>query len=79
MKYVKVKDKNNLVRDTNSSAIINMDVKGYEEYENNYKRLYNQNQRIDKIETNVNEIKNDLNEIKTLLRNLANGSQSNLS
>lgn len=74
MKYIKVKDKNNLIRDVNSNAIINTDIKGYEEYESNYKRLYNQNQRIDKIETNVNEIKNDLNEIKNLLRNLSNGS-----
>jgi hypothetical protein len=74
MKYTKVKDKNNLIRDADSNAIINTDIRGYEEYESNYKRLYNQNQRIDKIETNVNEIKNDLNEIKNLLRNLANGS-----
>jgi predicted transcriptional regulator len=74
MKYIKVKDKNNLIRDSDSNAIINTDIKGYEEYESNYKRLYNQNQRIDKIETNVNQIKDDLNEIKTLLRNLANGS-----
>jgi flagellar basal body rod protein FlgG len=74
MKYLKVKDKNNLMRDNESNAIINTDLKGYKDYENNYKRLYIQNQRINEVEKNVNEIKNDLNEIKTLLRNLANGS-----
>ncbi len=74
MKYLKVKDKNNLLRDNDTNAIINTDLKGYSDYENNYKRLYNQNQRIDAVEKNVSEIKDDLDEIKTLLRNLANGS-----
>lgn len=74
MDYIKVKDKNNLSRDISTNAIINTDIKGYNEYKENYKRLYNQNQRINDLESNVNEIKSDLNEIKNLLRNLANGS-----
>lgn len=74
MDHVRVKDKNHLVRNENTNAIINTDVSGYIEYENNYKRLYNQNKRIEQVEKNVNEIKSDLNEIKNLLRNLANGS-----
>lgn len=74
MEHIKVKDKNYLVRNTETNAIINTDVKGYEEYENNYKRIYNQNKRINDLENNVNRIKDDLGEIKDLLRNLANGS-----
>lgn len=75
MEHIKVKDKNYLIRNTETNAIINTDVKGYEDYESNYKRLYNQNKRINEVEKNVNEIKNDLNEIKNLLRNLSNGSR----
>lgn len=74
MEHIKVKDKNYLVRNTETNAIINTDVKGYEDYENNYKRIYNQNKRINDLENNVNRIKDDLGEIKDLLRNLANGS-----
>jgi hypothetical protein len=74
MDYIKVKDKNYLLRNSETNAIINTDIKGYEEYESNYKRLFAQNQRISNLENNVDLIKNDLNEIKNLLRNLANGS-----
>jgi len=74
MDYIKVKDKNHLVRDINSNGIVNFDVDGYNQYTENYKRIYNETQRIKNLETDVSEIKNDLNEIKTLLRNLANGS-----
>lgn len=74
MEHIKVKDKDHLVRNTENNAIINTDLKGYVEYENNYKRLHTQNKRIDKVERSVDEIKNDLNEIKNLLRNLTNGS-----
>lgn len=74
MEYIQVKDKNYLIRNTDTNAIINNDIKGYEEYENQYKKLYNQNKRIENVEKNVDEIKNDLTEIKNLLRNLANGS-----
>jgi predicted transcriptional regulator len=74
MDYTKVKDKNYLLRNLETNAIINTDIKGYEEYESNYKRLFAQNQRISNLENNVNQIKDDLSEIKNLLRNLANGS-----
>jgi hypothetical protein len=74
MKYVKVKDKNNLERDMNSNGIVNTDTTGYENYLQNYTRKYNETQRIVNLENDVNEIKTDLTEIKTLLRSLVNGS-----
>lgn len=74
MPYIKVKDKNNLSRDIDTNAIINTDLKGYDQYKENYMRIYNQNQRLNDLENNVNEIKSDLSEIKNLLRNLAHGS-----
>lgn len=74
MENVKVKGKDHLVRNIETNAIINKDVNGYEEYEKNYRRIYNQNKRIDEVEKNLSKIKDDMDEIKQLLRNLANGS-----
>jgi acyl-[acyl carrier protein]--UDP-N-acetylglucosamine O-acyltransferase len=74
MDYIRVKDKNNLARDMNSNGIVNFDMNGYEQYAENYKRVYSETQKIKNLENEVGEIKNDLNEIKNLLRNLVNGS-----
>ena len=74
MDYIKVKDKDYLLRDTFSNGIVSNDDEGYNAYVENYKRAYNESKKIKSLENDVNEIKNDLSEIKNLLRNLANGS-----
>jgi len=74
MEYIKVKDKNNLVRDTYSNAIVNTDYENYKKYIDSYKRKLEESKRIQNLESEIGEIKNDLNEIKFLLRNLSNGS-----
>lgn len=74
MDYIKVKDKDHLARDVNSNGIVNFDIDGYEQYVENYRKVYNQNKKINNLEDEMNEIKQDLNEIKSLLRNLTNGS-----
>jgi predicted N-formylglutamate amidohydrolase len=70
MNYLKVKDKDYLVRDLNSNAIINLNENEYEKYVENYKTLYGHTQKIKNLENGMNEIKNDLSEIKNLLINL---------
>jgi acyl-[acyl carrier protein]--UDP-N-acetylglucosamine O-acyltransferase len=75
MDYIKVKDKDHLARDINSNGIVNFDVDGYNQYAENYKRVYNETQKIKNLENEVSEIKSDLNEIKTLLRNFVNESK----
>lgn len=72
MDYIKVKDKDYLIRDLNSNAIINLDTQGYAEYEENYKRSYNSTQKLLNLEKDLNNIKDDVNEIKYLLRRLVN-------
>lgn len=74
MEYIKVKDKNNLVRDTYSNGIVNTDYENYKKYVDSYKRKLQESNRIQKVENELDSIKNDLNEIKTLLRNLTNGT-----
>lgn len=71
MEYIKVKDKDNLVRDSFSNGIVNTDIQSYKDYIQKYKKIYNDSQRIKDLEKNVDEIKNDLSEIKDLLRNLS--------
>jgi len=74
MDYIKVKDKDHLVRDVYSNGIINIDMDAYNAYIENYKKTYNETQRIKDLEGDVKDIKNDLTEIKNLLKNLSNGS-----
>ena len=74
MEYIKVKDKDHLVRDSYSNGIVNTDTDSYNAYMQSYKKAYIEAQKIKNLENDVNEIKSDLNEIKNLLRNLANES-----
>lgn len=77
MEYIKVKDKDNLVRDTYSNGIINTDYENYKKYVDSYKRKIKETSKIQKLEDEIGSIKNDLNEIKNLLRNISNGSDKN--
>lgn len=75
MTYIRVKDKDYLIRDTDSNAIINTDVDSYQIYLENYKKRYNELQRIEKLEESMNQIKDDLSDIKNLLRSISNESR----
>ena len=75
MNYIKVKDKDYLLRDIESNGIINSDDIGYQAYVENYKRTYNESKRINTLENDVSSIRSDLDEIKNLLRNFANESK----
>jgi hypothetical protein len=72
MEYIKVKDKDNLIRDINSNGIVNTDEESYSLYIDSYKRRLNSVKRVEKLEDQVNEIKDDISEIKNLLLNLVN-------
>ena len=70
MEYIKVKDKDHLVRDSFSNGIVSTDIEGYNHYVENYKKNYNSQQKIKSLENDVNHIKDDINEIKLLLQQL---------
>lgn len=75
MDYIKVKDHTNLVRDQKTQAILNIDMKEY----NNYMKIKqikdNESNRVKKLESDVSGMKDDLNDIKNLLRSLIDGSK----
>ena len=63
---LKVEDNPNLVRDSKSKAIINVDDSGYKDYKN---RKNLQTKMINMSEE-INELKNDIGEIKSLLNQI---------
>lgn len=70
--YKKIQDNSNLVRDTNSNAIINFDNDGYNSYINTRERLFNQRDKISGLETQVSILNDELGKIKQLLGKLIN-------
>jgi hypothetical protein len=67
MDYIKVKDKDNLYRDTLSNGIVNADEESYRNYVEAYKRQLNSVKKVDSLQNQIDEIKNDVSEIKNLL------------
>jgi oligoendopeptidase F len=74
MKYIKVKDNNDLVRDITTNSIINTNINEYQRYLSMKMDKDNDNKKMKEFENDLNNIKNDINEIKFLLRSLINES-----
>lgn len=74
MKYIKVKDNSDLVRDITTNSIINTNINEYQRYLSMKMDKDNENKKMKEFETDLNNIKNDITEIKFLLRNLINES-----
>ena len=68
--YLKIEGKPNLVRDSDTKSIINVDESRYNAYIENYKKVYNQKKREDTMKSELDKMKNDIDEIKQLLRSL---------
>lgn len=74
MKYLRVEDKDGLVRDCETNAILNVDMESYNQYVRNYQNKLKENRRIQDLENKIGDIKSDIDEIKTLLRRFADES-----
>lgn len=72
MEYIKVKDKENLLRDSHSNGIVNSDTESYRNYINEYTRKINSNKKIEILQEQVDTMKNDISEIKELLLKILN-------
>ena len=66
-RYLPVEDRETLVRDTQSNAILNTDLEGLNAYRTQ-KRKFNE---IEKMKTDITDIKGDIEEIKDLIRSIA--------
>lgn len=61
--FINVENRNDIVRDKTSSAVLNIDNKSLMAYKARRER----EKRIDQMEVEIRNIRNDLSEIKTLL------------
>jgi flagellar biosynthesis chaperone FliJ len=71
MDYIKVKDKDNLVRDSYSNGIVNTDYNSYNKYLSAYENRISSQNKLNEFEKDMIQLRNDIEEIKTLLRNLS--------
>ena len=70
---MKVEGHQNLIRDENSNAILNIDSSEYNNYISLRAKRRQGSERIDNMEDDLKSLKDDINEIKTLLKALSNG------
>lgn len=75
MKYAKVKDNSDLVRDITTNSIINTNIIEYQRYLSMKMDKESENKKLRNFENELNNIKDDINEIKSLLRSLINESR----
>jgi DNA-binding ferritin-like protein len=67
---IKVENEPNLIRDTHSKAIINVDPSGYNRYLLQKQKIKNEKEKIEKLEQNVSSLKQDISEIRNILSDL---------
>lgn len=65
-KYHKVEDRPDLIKDSDTGAILNTSISALEAYKKQRSHLG----KINTIENDVNHLKSDINEIKSLLKEL---------
>ena len=70
METVKVKGHSELVRDVETGAILNMNVKAAELARRRNNIISRQNVKIDTVGTEINTLKTEMGEIKSLLKEL---------
>ena len=73
MDYVKVKDHDHLIRNTQSNCIVNTNKAEYEEYLTRRKLKKSEKNKVDNLERDISTLRDEITEIKELLRSLVNG------
>ena len=74
MDYVKVKDHDHLMRNTQSNCIVNTNKAEYEEYLTRRKLKKSEKSKVDNLERDISTLRNEVTEIKDMLRSLVNGN-----
>jgi hypothetical protein len=67
MTYLKVKGRDNLVKNSRTNFVVNTNRSEYDEYKSRQKKA-------ESMEEDLAELKSEMNEIKQLLRSLVNGN-----
>ena len=70
MKYYKVKDHGDLLRDSKTGAIVNTNSLDYDKYVAQRSAKSAEHEKTENIEQDLASLKNEINEIKSLLKEL---------
>ena len=74
MDYVKVKDHDHLMRNTQSNCIVNTNKTEYEEYLTRRKLKKSEKNKVVNLERDISTLRDEITEIKDMLRSLVNGN-----
>ena len=74
MSYIKVKDNNHLLRNTESNCIINTNKSEYKKYLKLREQKQNEVSKVENIERDISTLRDEITEIKDMLRSLVNGN-----
>ena len=74
MSYIKVKDNNHLLRNTESNFIVNTNKSEYEKYLKLREQKQNEVSKVENIERDISTLRNEITEIKDMLRSIVNGN-----
>ena len=75
MKHIKVEGHNNLLRDSETGAIINNDKSGFSSYMTNKIIKHEESTRIQNVERDLANIQSEISELKLLIKEALNGSR----
>ena len=75
MKKLKVEGHNNLLRDSETGAIINNDKSGFSSYMKNKIIKHEESTRIQNVERDLANIHSEISELKMLIKEALNGSR----
>ena len=74
-RYVPVKGRDGLYRDSSSGAIVNKNTSEFEKYVANRDKMISDKQRIDNLEDKVDNLSSDISDIKNLLQSFLNNNK----
>ena len=74
MNYIKVKDNEHLIRNSESNCIVNTNKAEYEEYLTRRKLKKNEKNKVINLERDISTLRDEITEIKDMLRSLVNGN-----
>ena len=74
MSYIKVKDNEHFLRNTESNCIINTNRSEYEQYLARKQQKQSEVNKVDNLERDISTLRNEITEIKDMLRSLVNGN-----
>ena len=70
MHNLKIQNEPSLIKDIQSSAVVNTDLTGYQNYINQRKKMGSEKEKISEIENNINMLASELSEIKNSIRKI---------